>query len=175
MPPIWNIHYARWVIDDGEPEIDVKADFDWFSLAFSGTLMKTSRKEKSSIPVADYRYQLTAEVVYISEKSCVIDFGLTAIADPNSVPPECKKGEYVTGELALSLPLCTEIAPEEILKTLSRKWYVNEIHADTTPYISHPDNPKFFFRDESRIKFEPVVSTATVKAHDYILHCTKLA
>lgn len=178
MQPIWNIHYARWVIDDGEPEIDVEQDFEWFALAFwpaSGPLVKTSRTEKLAVPISDYRYRVTAKVVFLSEKSSVIDFGLRAIAHPDSVTPECKEGDFVTGELALSLPLVTEIAPEVIVKTLPRKWHVNEIHADTTPYISHPDNPRFFFRDESRIQFESARSTTAVQAKDYILRCTKLA
>ena len=177
MRPIWNIHYARWVIGDGEPELDVEQDFDWFALAFWPTrapLVGTSEKAKSAIPAPDFKYTVTAEVVYRSEKSCVIDFGLRAIAHPDCIASECKQGDYIKGELALSLPLCTEIAPEEIAKTLARKWQVNEIHADVTPYISRPDNPKFFFRDESRIKYESVLSTASVNAHDYVLHCTEI-
>ena len=178
MRPIWNIHYARWVIDDGEPELDVGQDFDWFSLEFWPTrvpLVSTPEKVKSAVSAPDYKYTVTAEVVFRSEKSCVIDFGLRAIAHPDGIASECKQGDYITGKIALSLPLCTEIAPKEILKTLARKWQVNQIHADVTPYISHHDNPKFFFRDESRIQYEPVLSTVSVNAHGYVLHCTKLA
>jgi hypothetical protein len=178
MRSIWNIHYSRWVIDDGQPELDVEQDFDWFALAFwptQGPLLSTSERVKSAVPTADYKYTVTAEVVFRSEGSCVIDFGLKAIAHPECIASKCKQGDYIKGELALSLPLCTEVAPEEISKTLARKWQVNEIHADVTPYISHPDNPKFFFRDESRIQYEPVLSTASVNARGYVLHCTELA
>jgi hypothetical protein len=178
MQPTWNIRYSGWLIADGGPEIDVEQDFDWFALEFWPTgaaLAKTSERDKSAVPISDFRYRVTAEVVFFSEKSSVIDFGLRAIAHSDNVSPDCKQGDFVTGELALNLPLCTAIVPEEISKTLSRKWHVNEIHADTTPYISRPDNPKFFFRDESQVHFALVSSTRAAKAHDYVLHCTKLA
>ena len=178
MRSIWNIHYSRWVIDDGQPELDVEQNFDWFALAFwptQGPLLSTSERVKSAVPTPDYRYTVTAEVVFRSGGSCVIDFGLKAIAHPECIASECKQGDFIKGELALSLPLSTEVAPEEISRTLARKWQVNEIHADVTPYISHPDNLKFFFRDESRIQYEPVLSTASVNARGYVLHCTELA
>jgi hypothetical protein len=148
-------------------------------LVLSRILVKEWAREdqdsaKSAIAVPDYKYRVVAELVFLSEKACVIDFGLRAIGYADSVPPERKQGEYVTGEVALSLPLCTEIVPEEIDNSLRRKWHVNGIHADMTPYISHPDNPKSFFRDESRIRYEPVLSTASVKTDAYILHCTNI-
>jgi hypothetical protein len=105
----------------------------------------------------------------------VIDFGLRAIGYVDRVPPDCKQGDYVTGKITLGLPLCTEIVPEEIQHSLRRKWHVNGIHGDMTPYISHAQEPKFFFRDQSRIRYEQVPSTVSVNTHGYVLHCTKLA
>jgi hypothetical protein len=173
----WNLHYARWVIDDGEPERRVEEDFDWFSLEFGSTnkLAKAPESVKSAFAVSDYKYRVVAELVFLSEKACVIDFGLRAIGHADRVSPECKQGEYVTGEVALGLPLCTEIVPEEILNSLQCRWHVNGIYADMTPYISRPYNPKFFFRDESRIRYESTLSTASLRTHCYVLHCTKLA
>ena len=172
----WNLHYAGWIIEDGGPGRAVKDDFDWFSLEFwsNNKLETTHDPAKSAITVPDYKYRVVAELIFLSEKACVIDFGLRAIGYADSVPPECKQGQYVTGEVVLSLPLCTEIVPEEIENSLRHKWHVNGIHADTTPYISRPDNPKTFFRDESRIRYVPLLSTASVKTHSYILHCTNI-
>ena len=115
MPSIWNIHCARWVIEDRELEIGVEEDFDWFALAFwptSGPLVKTSGGEKSAIPISDYRYQMTAEVVFISVKSCVIDFGLRAInyaailtfplREPSSKKAICQK--FAKSSRRLTLP-----------------------------------------------------------------------
>jgi len=72
----------------------------------------------------------------------------------------------------LSLPLCTDIVPDEVLKTLAHKWEINRISADLTPYIAGPDDPRFFTRDGSRIQYQDVPSTQSLKASDYILHCT---
>lgn len=30
----WNLHYSRWVIDDGEPERHVGEIFEWFAVEF---------------------------------------------------------------------------------------------------------------------------------------------
>jgi hypothetical protein len=172
----WNLHYEGWIIEDGGPERAIKQDFDWFCLEFysKNGLEKTQESGKSAVAVPNYKYRVVAELVFLSEKSCVIDFGLSAIGYADNIPPECKEGEYVTGEVALGLPLCTGIVPKEILNSMRRKWHVNGIQADMTPYISHPDNPKSFFRDESHIRYEPVLSTASVKTHAYILHCTNI-
>jgi hypothetical protein len=176
MPLEWNLHYARWVIEDGEPELASQQDFDWFSLEFwaARRLTKSSESLKSAIAVFDYKYRIFAEVIFLSEKACVLDFGLRAIGDADVIPSKCKQGNYVTGEVSLGLPLCTEIAPQEVLDTLRHKWHVNGIDADLTPYISHPREPKYYFRDESRIRHEPVLSTASARTHDYVLHCSKL-
>jgi hypothetical protein len=34
----WNLHYFRWVIGDGEPELHVDEVFDWFAISFGLTL-----------------------------------------------------------------------------------------------------------------------------------------
>lgn len=173
----WDLHYAAWIIADGEPERGVEEDFDWFSLEFwSNTkLEKTPDSTKSAVVRPDYKYRVVAEVVFLSDEACVIDFGLRAIGYADRLCPNANKGEYVTGEIELGLPLCTAIVPHEIQQSLRRTWRVNGIHADMTPYISRPSDPKAFFRDNSRIQYEPVLSKASVKTHDYVLHCTKLA
>lgn len=172
-----NLHYERWVIDDGQPERRVDEDFDWFSVEFwpANTLRKAPESATSAFAVSDYRYHVVAELVFLSQKACVIDFGLRAIGYADSISPECKRGDYVTGEVGLGLPLCTEIVPAEILKSLEHRWQVNGIHADTTPYVPRPQNPRVLFRDESRIQFEPVQATASLRTRVYILHCKKFA
>jgi hypothetical protein len=71
MLPEWNLHYARWVIDDGEPERGVGDDFDWFSLEFwsSSGLGKAPESTKSAVAKSDYNYLVVAEVVFLSEKA----------------------------------------------------------------------------------------------------------
>src|SRR5262249_22892518 len=117
----WNLHYAGWIIADGQPDRSVEEEFDWFSLEFWATdkLEHGSECRKFALPVRDYRYRISAEIVFLSEKACVIDFGLKAIGYRHQLPAECEQGEYVTGEITLGLPLCTEIVPEETQQYLS--------------------------------------------------------
>jgi hypothetical protein len=176
MPSEWNLHYARWVIQDGEPDRDVGESFEWFAVEFwseSGLVTAKDVNERSAVPIADFKYLVTAQVAFVSEKASVIDFGIRAIGPHALLPSECKDGDYVTGEIAIGLPLCTDIVPQEVLLTLKRGWHVNRISADLTPYISHPDDPKWQVRDISRVCYEQVPATHSVKARSYILHCSE--
>jgi hypothetical protein len=171
----WNLYYPSWMIADGEPHRAVGEIFEWFSIEFwtVKSLERTDERRKSAIPVADYNYQVVAEVAYLSEKACVIDFGLRAIRTPDLLSPECGQGDYVTGKVSIGLPLCTKVVPAEVSKTLMRKWRVNRISADLTPYVRRPDNPRFDFRDETQIQYQEVESTTALKAQTYILHCSE--
>jgi hypothetical protein len=177
MPSEWNLYYPSWIIADGEPHRTVGEIFEWFSIEFwtVKSLERTDERHKSAVPVADYNYQVVAEVVYLSEKACVIDFGLRATRTRDLLSLECKQGDYVAGNLSIGLPLCTEVVPEEVSKTLMRKWRVNRISADLTPYVTRPDNPRYYVRDETQIQYEEVESTTDLRSHTYILHCSETA
>jgi hypothetical protein len=178
MPTEWNLCYPSWMIADGQPDREVGQFFEWFAIEFwtaKGRLVRTDERRKSAIPVADYNYRVVAELAYLSDKACVIDFGLRAIRTPDLLSPECKQGDFITGEIGIGLPLCTEVVPEEVLKTLAHKWRVNRISSDLTPYVAHPDNPRFSFRDESRIRHQEVKSTDAIRTHGYVPHCSEIA
>ncbi len=66
MPKIWNVHYARWIIDDGEPEPEVGERFHWFALACwsVGSLVKAD-SSRSVTEASDYRCRVVAEIVEI--------------------------------------------------------------------------------------------------------------
>jgi hypothetical protein len=160
------------MIADGEPDREVGEIFEWFSVEFwtvKGSLERTDERRKAAIPIADHKYQVVAEVAYLSEKACDIDFGLRAIRTPDLLPPTCKRGDYVTGKVSIGLPLCTEVVPEDVSKTLTHKWRVNRISADLTPYAMRPGKPRSYFRDETQIEHQEVKSTTALRAHAYIL------
>ncbi len=176
MTPEWNLSYEDWIIGDGQPHRDVGEVFEWFAVVFWTwePLEKSDERSRSAVVIPDFKYRVVAEVTFFSEKACVIDFGLRAIASPDRISLPCGVGEYVTGEIRLNLPLCTEITPNEVSKTLIRRWEINRISADLTPYAAHLENPRFFTRDDSRVRYQDVPSTRSVKATDYILHCTEV-
>jgi hypothetical protein len=171
----WSLHYPRWVIEDGYPYRDVGATFEWFNVDFNADppLAKTAVRYKSAVPIADFGYRITGEVECLSEEGCLLDFGLRAMSSRTALAPDCKQGDYVTGEIAISLVYGIMYLPEAVFETLKCRWHVNRITADLTPYVSHPDNPRFFLRDETRIQYADVRSTLEVKAKDYILHWTE--
>ena len=173
----WNLHYPSWIIGDGEPDRDVGDAFDWFAVDFWGEsqLVTASKGIASAIAGHDYQYHIVAEVTYLSENSCVIDFGLHATGSRDSLPPQCVQGDYVSGEVKLELPLCIPTMPESVVATLKHRWHVDRISADTTPYVAQPDSPRFFKRDESQIRYEDVTSTESVNAEMYVLHCSEVS
>jgi hypothetical protein len=177
MPPEWNLHYDDWIIGDGEPDRHVGEIFDWFAVAFwtKARLTKVPEGSRSVALAADHGYRIVAEVTYLSDSACIIDFGFKVTTTDDILPPGCQRGDYVTGDLYLRLPLCTEVGPEEPFKALAHRWQVRRISADVTPYVAHPDNPRFFMRDESQVRYEEVPATFTVKARTYILHCCEVS
>jgi hypothetical protein len=173
MTPEWNLSYEDWIIGDGQPHRDVGEVFKWFSVAFWiwEPLEKSDERSRSAVVIPDFKYRVVAD---LSEKACVIDFGLRAIASSDRISLPCEVGEYVTGEIKLNLPLCTEITPSEVYKTLMHRWKINKISVDLTPYAPQPENPRFFTRDDSSVHYQDVPSTRSVKATDSILNCTEI-
>ena len=74
----WNLRYARWVIEDGQPDLHVGETLKWFAVAFGAEdpLVRTTVSKSSAFPVDDYRYRVVAQLTYLSESACIIDFGL---------------------------------------------------------------------------------------------------
>jgi hypothetical protein len=161
----WHLHYFGWVIGDGEPDRDVGDVFEWFALAFWGSASMTRHDERtqSAILVADYRYRVIAQVAFISEKACVLDFGLRAASVRDLLPDDCHEGDYVTGVIGLELPLCLPaVVPESVAATLKRKWQVKHIIADVTPKIAGPGR-RTLIRDDSRVEYRDVKSTRSLR------------
>lgn len=169
MPTEWNLRYDEWVIGDGEPDRSVGDVFDWFAVEFWSTegLARTNEKSKSALALPDFDYRVFAEVVYLSEKSCIIDFGLRAIGYRDALPRGCKEGDYVSGRIGIGIPGSTEVVPDRFLK--GYRWRIDRISADLTPYL--PDTGML---DLSRTQYQQVTSTESVKTHSYVLHCSEV-
>ena len=58
----WNLHYPRWMIDDGSPDRRQDETFNWTAVEFwnEAPFASTSEREKSAEPVGDYEYRVVA-------------------------------------------------------------------------------------------------------------------
>ena len=173
--------FPSYLIADGEyADIEVGQTLDTFALEFwcERRLKPAATKVKSAVPLPDYRYRATAEIHHLSGAAAVIDFGIQAVRYANLLPRNVNVGDFVTGDIYVGIPIRIEIVPDEIRKSLPYKWRVDGISADVTPYLEQrgllPGSQTFRVRDESRIRFEEVVSTKAIRAQAYVLHCTKL-
>ena len=176
MPSEWDLHYARWIIEDGQPNRRIGETFVWFIVeAYADQPLALSRESTASaVPINDYRYRVVAQVKFVGERNCIVDFGLRAALSRDRLPEICQIGDFVVGDVGLDLPLCIDLLPEEEFSSLRYTWRVSRITADVTPYVSHADNPRYFFRDTSRISFTEVANTDQIKAQEYILHCREV-
>jgi predicted SprT family Zn-dependent metalloprotease len=87
------------------------------------------------------------------------------------LPTGCKQGEYVTGHINLSFPLCTDILPDDIIASMTHEWAIKHIVADLTRYRPGDETNSWLVRDEQRVAYEEVKSTSGKMAHSYILQC----
>jgi hypothetical protein len=171
----WNLHFNRVLIEDGElRELHVDDVVDWFAISFWSdvVLTRAAERTKSAVPIGDNYYRVNAEVIYIShdpkQAACILDFGIKAISESGGLlgvplPPGCQEGDYVTGEIRLELPLCTDVHPHD----LAHRWRVNRISADLTPFVNYPG-------DTSEVRYQDVAGTDSGEAASYVLHCSDL-
>jgi hypothetical protein len=170
MPNDWNLRYDERIIGDGEPDRSVGDIFDWFAVEFWSRegLAKVNEDAKSATAIPNFEYKVSAEVVCLSEKACIIDFGVRAVGPRNTLPSGCQEGDYVEGKIGIGIPLCTDVVPTQFVK--GYRWRVNRISADLTPLL-----PGTGMHDYSRSQCQLVDSTESVKTQSYILHCYEVA
>ena len=169
----WNLHLLRGVIDDGNPEFHVGDVFNWtISFWADAVLLRSAETSKTAVPIANNSYRVNAEVIYISQDltqaACILDFGIRVISESGGLlgiplPPGCREGDHVTGEIRLELPFGTDITPYD----LRHRWRVNRLTANLADFSLYPG-------DRCGFDYQDVAGTDSVKAGSYILHCSNL-
>ena len=131
MVSSWNLIYERWMIDDGLLELTVGQSHQWFAIWFNAeaTLQQSQCTSKAVTTTGDFRYSVTAQVVFHSDQNCVIDFGLRAIGAPSILPDGVAAGDYVIGDIQLGLEHSIAMIPDEVLQSLAYTWRVDKILA----------------------------------------------
>jgi hypothetical protein len=135
MPSTWSVQYDRWVIDDSEPERQVGECFQWCVVGFGSLdrLTPAASHVRSAIGVEDYSHNVVGQVVHVSSKAAVIDFGLRAVGQSDSLPTGCQAGEYVAGRIKLFFQHWCDPLPDDIFESMARDWCVETMWADLTP------------------------------------------
>ena len=167
----WDLHLLRVVIDDGEPERHVGDAFRWLASFWSHAgLIQSTERTRSALRIGGHAYRVNAEIVWISDDpvylSYILDFGIRSISESALVlhsllPPGCREGDYVTGELRLESPLCVDVHPYDLNYT----WRVNRVTADLANFTQHPG-------DRGEVQYRNVSGTDEVKAPSYVLDCS---
>ena len=170
----WNIHYHRWVIDDGEPEREAGERFQWRILGYGSAdgLTATTESKLCAIEEPDYSYHVVAKVIHASSKASVIDFGLTAVGSRDLLPNASQVGEYVTGRIALFFEHSIDPVRQHIIESMTHEWTVEEVFADLTPYRSIDSSGRRLIRCAQRVSYEQIVSTREKNANSYVLRCS---
>jgi hypothetical protein len=174
VPTVWNIHYQRWVIDDGEPERSVGERFQRFAVEFDAPIqiVRVPESAKSATEAPDYGHAVVAEVVHVSPIVAVIDFGLRAVGRSALLPVSTQIGDYVAGPIKLFLPLCADALPDDILEAMAHDWSVDAVLADMTHYAAGDQSASWFIRDAQRVEYHQVASTRQQNANAYVLRCS---
>ena len=174
MLAVWNVQYARWIIDDGEPEREVGENFPWPVLGFHSMegMSSTTTRTQSVLEVDDYGYDVGAEVLHVSPTATVISFGLIAFGEPDSVPRGCKVGDYVVGRIRLSfLHYCDPSIPGKIRELMFHNWSVKRILADVVPHRFVDQSADRLIGGSKEAGYVQVKTTREKKVKSYILSC----
>jgi len=165
MPEHWNLFFSDYLIYDGWGHIRVGQEIASSGLDFwsAHPLLISTDRRKSAIPLPAFRYSVSAEVVFRSDKACILDFGLFAFGTPDLLPDGAKIGEYVTGNIGLGIDRSIAVSKDIERSIPKYKWRVDGITADVSPFIPFAKNSPTLVRDDSRLRFEEVQSTSTIE------------
>jgi hypothetical protein len=123
-------------------------------------------------------------VVFTTAEILVINFGVLAYSETSTDLNRFRAGDFVAGGIRLGVDpffYFERLSKLEGVPSLIYEWRIESIKQDTTPLIlGEGCGRQVWLRDESRVSFAPVESTAEVipSSNDvvgsYVMQCTKL-
>ena len=182
-----DVYIDSWVISDGNYEHFREGEIREFALEFYALhrLATVASVDKQLEVNSEYTYDVTAEIVLVSEDICVLDFGLAAYSESGStLDAGYRVGDLVKGKISFGVDpffYFERLSKIPGVPPLIYEWCINSVEQDTSP--SAPTDVcrrQGYAKDESRRSFRRVrgtfenvtVSPETVPLH--VLHCTKL-
>jgi hypothetical protein len=172
-----------WIIQDGNYADFSVGDQQTFALEFHQDDVKiVPSNAKSCTHLRDSQYVVTAEVVFLSKRVWVLDFGILAFQE--SQPPRgLKIGDFIETEIHLGIDSFSYFERLFNIKgmlPLIYTWEISEVLIETAPILEkiHPTGQREFFRDETKRGTKPIRATnAWVDDQgraEYFLICKKL-
>ncbi len=141
----------------------------------------TELRVKSSKRLDAAKYEINAEIVYLTPEVWVLDFGICAFQE-SKPPKEMSVGNYVNAEIYLSIDpffYFERLNAFPGIKPLVYSWKINLIRQQTAPFIEthKPFGQKVLIRDETKLGYEKLNQTDAWKDDDghgeYILNCIR--
>jgi hypothetical protein len=180
---IWEVGLSSWIIQDGnygDFETGKSADFalEFYSKSFDRAATKT----KSARSLGAAKYDVTAEVIYLTQEVWVLDFGFRAFHD-SKPPPGITVGSFVTAEIYLGIDPFFYFEGLHSLPgmlPLIYSWRVTAIGQQTAPIIEtrNTSGQKVLIRDETKLGYKTIAKTDGWKDDGgnaaYILFCAQL-
>lgn len=171
-----NINLQAWIVQDGNYADFVRGTVTEFALeALVEKIELASPGPLGFRHLAESRYQVLAQAVYVRGDVCVWDFGV--LVYETNVTPRRRVGSHITAEVDLGVDpffYSEEISPRlPDIPGLIYDWEVQRIAIQTAPWITAEKN--MMKRDETQWAWRDIEATNAWEDDDgpadYLLTC----
>jgi hypothetical protein len=181
-----DIYIENWIISDGNYRHFCEGETRDFALEFYAPkdLTKVALSSKHFRASSGYTYDVSAEIVFISEAICVLDFGLAAYSESSStLKAGYQLGDFVQGRISLGIDpffYFEQLSKISGVPPLIYEWRINSVEQDTSPLVPTEIGGRQGYRKLTGRSFHAVRATSenvTVPNEIsplHVLHCTKL-
>jgi len=181
----FDIYIDSWIISDGNYEHFCEGETREFALEFYApdglTKVGPSRHFRAS---GGCTYDVSAEIVCISEEICVFDFGLAAYSESSStLKAGYQLGDFVQGKITLGIDpffYFEDLSKMPGVPPLIYEWRINSVEQDTSPLVPPEICGRQGYMKQIGRSFHGVRGTfeSIPVPHEigplHVLHCTKL-
>lgn len=177
----WKIGLAAWIIQDGNYGDFRCHERTEFALEFyPHTCQPSPSSERQASWLRSSQYAVNAEVVFVSSRCYVIDFGVLAYREAEP-PKSIRKGSWVQAEVFLGVDpffYFEDLSHVKGMPPLIYSWHINKIEIETAPFLETIDGRggRMLVRDETKSAFREIQQTDAWKddnGHgEYVFDCT---
>ena len=182
----FDVYIDSWIISDGNYDHFHEGEIREFALEFYAPdgltrLPSSARHFRAS---SGYTYEVEAEIVFISDEICVLDFGLAAYSE-NSADLKAghRLGDVVQGKITLGVDpffYFERLSKISGVPPLIYEWRINSVEQDTSPVVPTKICGREGYAKQSGRSFRrvPATSERITLPNEigalHVLRCTKL-